>query len=500
MLKSALVMVCLNTKTVLGLALVMILCPVDLLAQGAPSPCQGDLVREWNNCFGQYRFHNSEVYSGQWRQGKRDGQGTHSFPNGSTYIGEFKQDSWNGKGTLRQSDGTLYEGMWLDGYLHGEGSSVQSDGTRYVGEFRDGRYSGWGTLSYPSGAFYVGQFKGGLRHGQGVHVHPDGKRYVGELNAEQANGEGVLYSANGEIIQSGRWVADQLVTQYVLKKERFPYDFNKSTLSPQHIAQSQVISSTETVVGPSDQSQNKIIGPPSLKEPTSIDLYEKRLALVIGNAAYSSRPLANTLNDADDVATALARAGFDVINLRDARLSQMRAAVRDFGDRLRGYDVGLVYFSGHGVEVSGRNYFIPVGADIRREDEIVDQSLSMDSILAKMSTAQRSVNIFIVDACRDNPFLASTRSGARGLANVEAPKGTLIAYSTAPGEVALDGNGSERNSPYTRHLVNAINERRLPIELVFKQVRRSVQHETGGTQTPWENTSLTGDFYFHRPK
>jgi uncharacterized caspase-like protein len=296
-------------------------------------------------------------------------------------------------------------------------------------------------------------------------------------------------------LQSGRWIADQLVTQYELDQASFPFDFNKGTLLSQGSAKPQ------SEPRPESLTVDEVRPVSSSSYPLAEnDLYERRLALVIGNAAYSSRPLANTLNDADDIATALARAGFDLINLRDASLSQMRSAVRDFGDRLRSYDVGLVYFSGHGIEIEGQNYFIPVGADIRREDEIVDQSLSMEFFLAKMSSAQRNVNIFIVDACRDNPFMSFSRSGSRGLANVEAPKGTLIAYSTAPGDVALDGKASERNSPYTRNLVRAINEKRLPIELVFKQVRRSVQQETAGAQTPWENTSLTGDFYFHSPK
>jgi hypothetical protein len=465
------------------------------LSQEFAAPCKGSEVRVWNDCFGRYTFQNGEVYSGNWKNGKREGQGTHSFPNGGNYIGEFRQDAWNGKGTLAQADGTLYEGTFVDGYLHGQGLSVQVDGTRYVGDFKEGRYSGWGNLSYPSGAFYVGQFRGGLRHGRGVHVHPDGKRYVGELNSEQASGEGVLYAADGQVLQSGRWVADQLVTQYELDQASFPFDFNKGTLLSQGSAKPQ------SEPRPESLTVDEVRPVSSSSYPLAEnDLYERRLALVIGNAAYSSRPLANTLNDADDIATALARAGFDLINLRDASLSQMRSAVRDFGDRLRSYDVGLVYFSGHGIEIEGQNYFIPVGADIRREDEIVDQSLSMEFFLAKMSSAQRNVNIFIVDACRDNPFMSFSRSGSRGLANVEAPKGTLIAYSTAPGDVALDGKASERNSPYTRNLVRAINEKRLPIELVFKQVRRSVQQETAGAQTPWENTSLTGDFYFHSPK
>lgn len=481
-----------------------------IFSQGSLVPCQGEQTRLWNDCIGQYRFKNGDLYSGVWKSGRREGRGTYTFKNGSTYIGDFKQNSWNGKGTLRIADGTLYEGNWRNGYMQGEGTSVQADGTRYVGEFSDGRYSGWGTLSYPSGAVYTGHFKGGLRHGTGAHIHPDRKRYVGELDSERASGEGVLYSANGEVLQSGRWIEDQLVEIYPVDLDRFPFDFSrKSAPAPENISTLSLVNSKpaqnvevrkvipDIATPQTNIDDSKAISPND--EPSSSPSMQRRLALVIGNGSYAVRPLSNTLNDADDIATTLARSGFDLINIRDGNLSQMRKAVRDFGDRLLQYDVGLVYFSGHGVEVNGRNYFIPVGADIQREDEVVDQSLSMDSILAKMITAQRNVNIFIVDACRDNPFSSSARGISKGLATVEAPKGTLIAYSTSPGNVALDGDDNDRNSPYTRHLVRTINEKNLPIELVFKHVRREVQRSTSGSQTPWENTSLTGDFYFHRP-
>ena len=221
---------------------------------------------------------------------------------------------------------------------------------------------------------------------------------------------------------------------------------------------------------------------------------DKRVALVIGNANYKVRPLKNPRNDADDISRSLRASGFEVIDLRDASLQQMRNGVRQFGDRLINNDVGLVYYSGHGVEVKGRNYFIPVNADIMREDEIADQGLDVSLVLEKMNTAGKGVNILIVDACRDDPFGRSFRSTSRGLAQMDAPRGTIIAYATSPGKVAADGDG--RNSPYTKNLVKAMQQPNKPIEQVFKEVRRAVQEETKNQQTPWENTSLSGDFYF----
>ena len=229
---------------------------------------------------------------------------------------------------------------------------------------------------------------------------------------------------------------------------------------------------------------------------TALDQTRKRVALVIGNAAYLAAPLKNPLNDASDISHVLKESGFEVIQVMNGSKSDMRAAIREFGDKLLTRDVGLFYYSGHGIEVKGRNYLIPVNADVQREDEVPDQSVDVGLILEKMATADKGVNIVILDACRDNPFARSFRSLSRGLALMDAPRGTLIAYSTSPGRVAYDGDAAGRNSPYTRHLLENIRKPNVPIEQIFKEVRRSVFDNTKGTQIPWENTSLRGDFYF----
>ncbi len=224
----------------------------------------------------------------------------------------------------------------------------------------------------------------------------------------------------------------------------------------------------------------------------------KRVALVIGNAKYKFNPLNNPVNDATDIAASLRSVGFDVIEVKDANKRQMRAATRRFEDKLAASDVGLVYYSGHGVEVKGRNYLIPVDADIRREHEVEDQAFDAGNILRMMESLQgtekKRVNIMIVDACRNNDLARSWRSTNRGLARMDAPTGSFISFATAPGQVASDGNG--RNSPFTKHLLQALKQPNVPIELVFKEVRRKVMAETSGEQVPWENSSLVGDFYF----
>jgi len=222
---------------------------------------------------------------------------------------------------------------------------------------------------------------------------------------------------------------------------------------------------------------------------------ESRLALVIGNSSYSDAPLANPVNDANAIAKTLQSLGFKVMLRTNVSQSQMRQAVREFGDALHSQrGVGLFYFAGHGMQINSRNFLIPVGTDIRREYEIEDQSVDAGSVLAMMQSAKARVNIVILDACRNNPFARSFRSGTVGLAPMQAPAGTLLAFATAPGEVASDGSGA--NGLYTQHLLQNLTTPGLKIEDVFKNVRASVRRDSGNRQTPWENTSLEGDFYF----
>lgn len=225
---------------------------------------------------------------------------------------------------------------------------------------------------------------------------------------------------------------------------------------------------------------------------------EKRVALVIGNANYASSPLQNPINDARSIADSLRGLGFEVRLLQDATLKQMSDAAREFGDLLPRDGVGLFYYAGHAMQIKGRNYLIPVGADIRREDEVTYSSFDAGQMLEKMESARSRVNIVILDACRNNPFARSFRSSSQGLAQMDAPVGSYIAFATAPAKVASDGNG--KNGLYTQHLLEAIRTPGLKIEEVFKQVRIKVMADSSGQQIPWDSSSLAGDFYFSLPE
>ena len=238
--------------------------------------------------------------------------------------------------------------------------------------------------------------------------------------------------------------------------------------------------------------------PPSPPAPTPPRLEsaprEQRTALVIGNAAYREDPLRNAVNDATDMAAALRQLGFQVTALQDATQQAMEEGVAHFTRQLGRGGVGLFYYSGHGVQVNGLNYLIPVGARILRETDIRYQAVQVDWVLDRMHEAGNEVNIIILDACRNNPYARSWRSGQPGLALIQAASGSLLAYATAPGTTAEDGPG--RNGTYTKHLLSFIQVPRLSAEQMFKEVRVAVAQETGKKQIPWVSTSILGDFYF----
>jgi hypothetical protein len=233
---------------------------------------------------------------------------------------------------------------------------------------------------------------------------------------------------------------------------------------------------------------------------------EKRVALVIGNAAYvKSPPLANPVNDATEMAKALAEAGFEVIAGLDLDKRTFDIKVRDFARTLGDADVALFYYAGHALQVGGRNYLVPVDASMERERDLDFDTVGVDFVLRQMEIdRENKTNLVFLDACRDNPLARNlarsmgTRSTSigQGLAQVQTGVGTFIAYSTQPGNVALDGKGA--NSPFTEALVKGVRAGERNLTSVMVEVRKDVLAATGGRQVPWDHSSLTGDFFFHR--
>ncbi|CAB3756264.1 caspase family protein [Paraburkholderia solisilvae] len=225
----------------------------------------------------------------------------------------------------------------------------------------------------------------------------------------------------------------------------------------------------------------------------------RRLALVIGNAAYPDAPLKNSGKDANDMADTLKHVDFDVTLQLDCTLPTMRDCVRTFCDAVnRSRSAALFYFSGHALQINWRNYLLPVDLHIASPEDMPAHALDLSSVMDGLRNVGNPINIVILDACRNNPFTATGTTG-RGLSQMDAPPDTLLAYATSPGNTASDGSG--RNGLYTGTLLSELQRRGdAKIEDLFKRVRLSVRQASKGMQIPWESTSLESDFYFKPPK
>jgi hypothetical protein len=394
--------------------------------------------------------------------------GQRLYANDISYVGAFVQDRPDGAGVMTWRDGVSFTGVFSRGRPTTEGLYRNRSGSPISGvDRRDVDLIRIGKLDFSSGNSYEGEFRNGKPHGSGTYFYRDGTRFTGQFVDGVRTGRGAEYDRTGLIVRSGDWRLDELV-----------------------------------------RSDPKATGVEVLKPPSPLPAAtatgpERRVALVIGNAGYRANPLVNPVNDATDVAASLRNLGFDTTLLLDATNLRMKEATRAFAEQVKSSDVALIFYAGHGLEVKGRNYLVPVNADIKHEYELEDQAFDagrwLDMLESINSDRKKRVQIVILDACRDNVFSRSWRSTSRGLARMDAPTGTFIAFSTAPGKVASDGD-RQRNSPFTKSLLRAIQMPDVPIELTFKEVRRLVIEDTRNEQVPWDNSSLVGDFAFRRTR
>lgn len=228
---------------------------------------------------------------------------------------------------------------------------------------------------------------------------------------------------------------------------------------------------------------------------------ERRIALVIGNANYKGNDkLENPVNDATDIATKLEMLGFHTIKALDQNQQGMEAAMTKFGHEAVNYDVALFYYAGHGVRVDGVNYLVPIDANLPDETSVKYNCTNANQVLDYMEKAHCKMKIVILDACRNNPFERSWHRGLEqgGLSTMNAPVGTLIAFSTAPGNVAADGKNGQRNSPYTSAILQMLDKPNVSLTDFFQDVLNIVYDNTNGQQTPWTSNSFRGKFYFNK--
>ena len=235
----------------------------------------------------------------------------------------------------------------------------------------------------------------------------------------------------------------------------------------------------------------------SQSSPQTSSQPQKKIALVIGNGNYNFSTLANPENDAKAMKVALQSVGFIVMEYENLSQVQMKKAIDAFGMKLKSNEVGLFFYAGHGIQSMGYNYLIPVDAQLQSEQQVEYDCVQADRILALMEASGTKVNIIILDACRNNPFERSwTRTATgRGLAFMNAPSGTLIAYATSPGSTASDGSGN--NGLYTSAILESMKTPNITIIEMFQNVRSIVSQKSSKQQIPWESTSMTGNFYFN---
>jgi len=454
----------------------------------------------------------------------QDGDGTYQWPNGDEYQGEFKNGKPHGRGTCNFADGRKYVGDWKNGKREGRGTFTRSEGKKYVGSWKNDKFDGQGTYTWPNGDKYAGSFKENKYNGQGTYTWSSGSRQKGAWKEGKFTGPIITWKtpspAKSQADTADFQIAACIKTVQPLTQpaEVRVNDVAQTTstarrLDPVPSGDCDVIvervirlSSGNNIVkiiavnanGETISSGKTIIYQPNVSASSP----EKRIALVIGNSDYQRSPLTNPVNDAQAMAKTLSQLGFEVIARTNLTKDEMKQAILEFSQRVTKTKggVNLFYYSGHGAQFKGENYLIPVDAEMKMEEKMGIETVSLSEVMAEMPNNR--ANIIILDACRDNPYPSRVRSGAnRGLTapQKDVPMGTYIAFSTQPGAVA-DDNPQGKNGLYTEELLNALKVPELSIENVFKQVRAKVFEKSDRTQIPWENSSLIGDFYFMPPK
>ena len=489
---------------------------------------------------GTFVYKSGKKYIGSFQKGLFHGEGTMYYTDGRVEAGIWENDKYVGKS--KNNYGCI-SGNCQDGY----GTYTFENGAKYVGNFSNGMFNGQGTYYFENSDKYMGNYKDNKRHGQGTYIWYSGDKYVGEWQNDAYSGIGTMYYANGTS-KSGIWKNNE----YVGAAEEKGTKPSINWLSPEYFNSSSVVDNYKVKLciesnTPIKNTQIFVNNVPQMDEQTrgynvvssSCDytiertiklqkgenklkvvvenqygktsseirtiIYEtssgekqSRIALVMGNSNYTTAPLRNPVNDANAIAGKLKALGFEVMLVTDGSQNEMKKAFRDFGEKLaKSKGVGMFFYAGHGIQINGENYLVPVDARIEKEQDVELESVNLKRILGEMDYAGNALNIIVLDACRNNPFARSFRSsGSNGLASTNAPFGTFIAYATAPGSVAADGSGS--NGLYTQELLKALDKKGLTLENVFKEVRRNVYKLSQGKQVPWDNSSIWNDFYFNK--
>ena len=458
----------------------------------------GGRTENWHNCWGrhEYKVHPQDkngTLEGEWRNGMLNGFGVWTHRTGK-YIGSFSGGQFHGQGTFITSEGLRYEGQWKNNTMDGMGIATTADGQRFEGIWENGNFVRQAKVVSP-----VAADNGRKKQKPDVSAMFEAFGALAGTNDEDkkefnkftkllgALSDSSLSSSVEEPDERRRSSVDRERQQ--LADERRRFEDEDRDRKRQAAQERQRLEEEKRQL---ELARTQVEG--QRNRPTVASDNRRRVALVIGNARYTNSPLKNPINDAEVISKALSASGFKVSRHDNLNYKKMRDVVRSFGEGIDKGDVALFYFAGHAIQYQGKNYLLPVDEDLKHENEIPASALDIDFVLAKMENAKNDLNIVVLDACRNNPLGSASRSIDRGLTTVNAAKGSFIAFATSPNKVALDGSGT--NSPYTKHLADAIRKGGLTLEQVFKEVRNNVIRETNNQQVPWENSSILGEFYF----
>ena len=435
-------------------------------------------------------------------------------------------DCVNGKGTLQFSDGRKYVGNFVNSTKSGIGTFSWTNGEIYIGSFSNDMMHGDGIYYFPDGRKYIGHFKKNIKHGKGRFEWPNGKLYQGEFKNDLMKGYGIMTDLNKKstrgIWHNGNFKKERITKhKYFLTVTSVPenakirilniepkyypeielssgdYKIEVSKYGYKKITQWVAIKNTDIQL--SIKLQPLASKSRSIYKPTNfISNKKKKFALVIGNSQYMQFPLKNPENDASDLVNALKSIDFNIIwdgPLLNASKRQIESAMQVFSKTLKQHNgIGFLYYAGHAVQIEGKNYILPVDERYKTKSDVKYKAIDVDWMLAQLDSTNNIANFIVLDACRNNPF-NTTRSLSRGLAQANAPIGSLIAYSTTPGSTAEDGIG--RNSPYAESLIEELSIPGVEVLNLFRKVGKNVMNKTHKTQTPWVSHSLTEEIYLY---
>lgn len=475
----------------------LLLIPAGALAQTddtrsklPPCPVGGGQI--FHNCFGS----------------AKQTQGESQFE----YAGEWKENKYHGWGTYTTQDGERYHGEWSNGQRNGLGDAALESANLYLGEWRQDKMQGFFQVHYANLDSFSGYYLDEKRRGEGTYIWSDGSRFSGLWKDGLPTADGKLTTASGTILLNARYrsAVAYRATGRMAKPDVLTYTCDsdsRQALVPPGVPevipgkkpiQARIVGDSEVIdCAIRQQVQETAFAPEPVNVPATDT--RRKVALVIGNNAYQhSSPLRNAVNDANAISEKLKAIGFDVTLGLDLTRGSFDQVLRQFASKLDQSDIALIFYSGHGLQVDGVNYLVPV--DAKAEDRL---SLKFEMIdvrdLIEGMTDQSRINLIFLDSCRNNPLarslasrLGTSRSASigKGMAQVTIDgSGVLVAFATAPDNVAADGAGE--NSPFTEALLKHVDKPGVEINTMMTQVKADVVAATNGQQRPWHNSDLT---------